>query len=351
MNNIRIGYACINMTLSNPPKRSGLLKVTTGRSVKKATYDAKGLDHISNLALQNACDLLTILEWNERHNIRFFRIGSELFPWHDHYELHQLPNFDIIKEVLLEVGNYARAHDHRLTTHPGPFHVLGSVDPNVVQKTIIGLERHSEMFDLMGFEPSFDNKINIHVGSAMLGHDRTAAKWIDNWRKLSDNCRARLVLENDDKASLYSVKTLYDLFYSVIGIPITFDYWHHNFCTGDLTEEQAIKLAASTWPSNVRQAVHYSESKRLETQLIIKSLCEENNLSFEEVEKNPNSDLYATYKEFSKIKAQAHAEYVLKPINTYGLDLDIMLEAKAKELALLKHRSLHGTKSNVLEMV
>jgi UV DNA damage repair endonuclease len=110
-------------------------------------------------------------------------------------------------------------------------------------------------------------------------------------------------------------------------------------------------LAASTWPSNVRQAVHYSESKRLETQLIIMSLCEKYNLKFEDIEKNPNSDMYKTYKEFSKIKAQAHADYVLEPIKTYGLDLDIMLEAKAKELALLRHRDLHKTNSNVLEMV
>ena len=336
-----MGYACINMTLSNPPKRSGLPKVTTGRSVKKAGFTSKGLEHAGNLALQNACDLLTILEWNEAHDIRLFRLGSDLFPWHDHYETKQLPLYDACKEILQECGRYAKQHGHRITTHPGPFNILGSVDPHVVEKTITSLERHSEVFDLMGFEPSFENKINIHVGSAMLGHERTAEKWIAGWRRLSESARARIVLENDDKASLYSVRTLYKLFYQEIGIPITFDYWHHNFCTGDLSEEEALKLAATTWPSDVRQAVHYSESRRAEQQAIITSLCEEHNLSFEEVEKNPTGQLYTLYKEVSKIKEQAHADYVLKRINTYGLDLDIMLEAKAKELALLKYRELY----------
>lgn len=341
MNNCRIGYACINMTLGNPPKRSGLQKVYSGRSVTAATFKSKGLEHVGNLALQNACDLLTILEWNEAHGIRFFRIGSEIFPRHDHYELRDLPLYDAIKEVLAEVGRYARAHGHRLTTHPGPFHVLGSVDPVVVDRTIVGLERHAEMFDLMGYEPSFDNKINIHVGSAMLGHEHTAQKWIAGWHRLSEGVRKRLVLENDDKASLYSVRTLHKLFYQEIGIPITFDYWHHTFCTGDISEEEALKLAATTWPSGVRQAVHYSESRRAEQQAIIKSLCEKHNLNFEDVQQNPDTQLGEAYREFSKIKAPAHADYVIKPINTYGLELDIMLEAKAKELALLKYRELY----------
>jgi hypothetical protein len=69
------------------------------------------------------------------------------------------------------------------------------------------------------------------------------------------------------------------------------------------------------------------------------SLCEQHNLSFEEMKNNASSQLYELYREVSKIKAPAHADYVTGPINTYGLPLDIMLEAKAKELALLKYRS------------
>ena len=34
---------------------------------------------------------------------------------------------------------------------------------------------------------------------------------------------------------------------------------------------------------------------------------------------------------------RAHADYIYEEINDYGLDLDIELEAKAKELALLQY--------------
>jgi UV DNA damage repair endonuclease len=41
------------------------------------------------------------------------------------------------------------------------------------------------------------------------------------------------------------------------------------------------------------------------------------------------------YKEFSKIKEQAHADYILALPNTYGVDaLDVEVEAKAKEQAI-----------------
>ena len=53
-----IGYACINMTLG----KKGIL---TGRAMRKATLDSKGLSYASELALQNVKDLETILKWNK----------------------------------------------------------------------------------------------------------------------------------------------------------------------------------------------------------------------------------------------------------------------------------------------
>lgn len=310
----RIGYACICLTLGNPPKGSGLPKITTNRTARKATWQREGLFYLGQLALENAKDLKRILEWNEKQGIRFFRVSSELIPWHDKYELTELPQYKEIANALFEAGEFARKHNHRLTTHPGPFHILGTVKSNVVDNTIIGLERHSEMFDLMGFTPSYQNKINIHIGTKADGKEVVAKRWIENYYRLSENCRARLTIENDDKASMYSVKELYELFHLEIGIPITFDYWHHTFCTGGLTEEEALRLAVSTWPKDIIPVVHYSESRKEE---------------------------YKFLAEASKIKEQAHADYVYKPINTYGLQVDVMLEAKAKDLALLRYLELH----------
>jgi UV DNA damage endonuclease len=128
-------------------------------------------------------------------------------------------------------------------------------------------------------------------------------RFIKNFKRLSPSVSKRLTVENDDKASMYSVKDLIYIHQNT-GIPIVFDYHHHQFCTGDLSEEQALKLAATTWPEGIKQEVHYSESKALH-------------------ENNP------------KEKPQAHSIYINSLPNTYGLDLDVMVEAKGKELAIL----------------
>lgn len=330
---MRIGYACVNMGLTSRKKKQGG-PITTSRTARKATWWPDNYQLLGERALLNATDLLHYLKWNEEHGIKLFRIGSELFPWHDHYQLKQLPQYQDIVDKLHECGVYARKHGHRLTTHPGPFHVLGSPTPDVVEKSIIGLERHSEMFDLMGFEPSFENKINIHVGGMYGDAEGTAKRWIASWHRLSDNLKKRLVLENDDKPGMWSVQMLYDYFHKEIGIPITFDYFHHSFHTSDLSEEQALKLAATTWPEGVTQCTHYSESRRDEKKRKLLQVCETNNIEFDKLEDWPT---FAKLKhDWGKTRVQAHADYCKKPINTYGLDIDIVLEAKAKEHALFE---------------
>ena len=40
-----------------------------------------------------------------------------------------------------------------------------------------------------------------------------------------------------------------------------FDFHHHKFCTGGLTEKEAFFAALTTWPKGVRPVVHWSESQ------------------------------------------------------------------------------------------
>lgn len=326
---IRYGYACINMELSSQGIR-------TGRTMIDRKFKLGGLQLASDIALANARDLLTILQWNERNGIRLFRLGSELFPRWNHYELADLPDIALIAQHLRAAGDYAKAHGHRITTHPGPFHILGSPDAKVVDNSIVSLERHSELFDLMGFAPSFENKINIHVGSTYGDKPGTIARWLHNYDRLSDSVKARLVIENDDKASMYSVRELHKMLHVEIGIPITFDYWHHTFNTGDLSEEEAFFLARETWTRyNVTQCTHYSESRRREAQILIERMFAHHNIAMEDLPKWPT--FHKQYKEFTKIKEQAHADFILATPNTYSVaDLDIMVEAKAKEQSLMQ---------------
>ena len=305
---MKIGYACINMTLSEVPKSK---RITTNRSMIKRTFQQKGIEYASELAVQNVLDLGKILKWNEENGIKFYRMSSDIFPWASEYKLWELPNYNEIKYCLHVVGDYARKHGHRLTFHPGPFNVLGSPSDKVVSNTIKELNHHSEIFDMMGYKNATPyNKINIHVGGTYGGDfEGTAKRWCENYFKLRMRTQHRLTLENDDKPSMWSTLEIYNRIHKVIGIPIVFDYHHHRFCTGGQTEEEALKLAASTWPAGITPVVHLSESKA----------------------KEYNDE---------KIRPQAHSDWIKNPVNTYGQSFDMMLECKKKELALLEYRRI-----------
>ena len=95
---MNLGYACINMNLSNPKQfGSDKEKITTNRSMIKRTFQEKGVEYVSELALQNVIDLNHIIKWNEQHNIKFFRMSSEIFPWASEYKWKDLPDIELIK--------------------------------------------------------------------------------------------------------------------------------------------------------------------------------------------------------------------------------------------------------------
>ena len=304
MNN-RMGYACINMNLSKSKPR-----VTTNRSMIKRTFTEKGLPYASELTLQNCKDLLTILKWNNDNGFDFFRMSSDIIPWASEYNICDLPDYDEIKSVLKECGDFATDNNIRITTHPGPFNVLTSPHPHVVDNCIKDLSIHGEVMDMMGLSRTPYNKINIHIGGVYGDKVSAMDRFCKNFHRLPNSVKSRLTVENDDKASMYSVVDLYEGVYKVIGIPIVFDYHHHRFNTGGLSEEDALEVAISTWV-DVVPVVHYSESRSIE-------------------------------QEDDKIRPQAHSDYVRDYINTYGNRVDIMVEAKAKELAVLKYKEIHS---------
>ena len=101
-------------------------------------------------------------------------------------------------------------------------------------------------------------------------------------------------------------------------------------------------MAGSTWPSDVVQCCHYSESRRIEKKNYLAEVCGKHNIEWDQIDEWPT---FAKYKkEFSKIREQAHADYVLDPIENYGHRIDVVLEAKAKELAVFKYRDIYTKK-------
>jgi len=302
---VRYGYACISSFLS---EKMGKSAPTTNRTMIRKTFDEKGVNHASDLALQNCRDLLPILKTNLQNRIYFFRLSSNIFPWASEYKLESLKDFPLIKESLEEAGSFAASHEMRITSHPGPFNKLCAEKETIVLNTLTDLEIHGKVFDLMGLPKNHNSKINIHLGGAYGEKEVAVSRFIQNFHRLSESVKSRLTVENDDKASLYSTKELVESLYPTTGIPIVHDQHHHTFCDGGLSQEEAMRLAATTWPSGIRPVIHYSESKSVEA-------------------KDP------------KIKPQAHSDFIYNEINTYGMDIDVMIEAKMKDLALLRYLS------------
>jgi UV DNA damage endonuclease len=275
----------------------------------KRTFEAKGMDYVSDLALLNSRDIIKILEWNRQHGIKLFRLSSSIIPWGNNIDISELKDYKEIKSELKKAGDFAKFWDMRITCHPGPFVVLTSPKDNVVDNALSDLEMHGKLFDMMELSKTPYNKINIHVGATYKDKAAAIKQFLINFETLEDKIKSRLTLENDDKGSLYSVEDLYNMVFKETGTPIVFDYHHHSLHPAGTSERDAIHIAASTW-NNIKPVVHYSESRSIEQNI--------------------------------KCPAQAHSDYIYKYIDTHGLDVDIMIEAKMKELALFKYRELHN---------
>jgi UV DNA damage endonuclease len=289
------GYACICKSLSDLPKSQ---RITTNRSMIKRTFKERGIEYASELALDNLRDLRKILQWNLENDIYFYRLSSDIIPWASEYNLEDMPNFGAIHAAAASAGNFARQHNMRLTSHPGPFNKLASPQERVFQLTKTDLSVHADLFDLIGLPRT------PYYGDKPFALDN----FCRNFERLPENVRSRLTVENDDKPSLYSTRELYEGIYKRIGIPIVFDYHHHMLHPDGQSEQEALEMALSTW-GDVKPVVHYAESRSVE-------------------HNNP------------KIKPQAHSDMIRNPFDDYGHDLDVMIEAKHKELALLEYRDI-----------
>lgn len=294
---MRFGYASINLTLAAQ-------KIQVNRSMVKKTFIEKGVVYASALALANFTDLEKVIDWNIENNLLFYRMSSDMIPWMSEFEIADMPDYEEIKKICVRCGEKASQSGLRLTFHPGPFNVLATNTDLVLTKTIKELRQHAEIMDMLNLPATPFAKINIHVGGAFGDKVSALARFAESYNRLPDNTRKRLTVENDDKANMFSIEDLLWL-HGQTKIPVVFDYFHHQFCTGGLSEQEALFAAIKTWPENITPVVHFSSSKK----------------KYEDASSPP----------------AAHADYIYTGVNTYGQNIDIMFEAKAKETAVIKY--------------
>jgi UV DNA damage endonuclease len=267
--------------------------------------------------------LEAILEYCEDHDIRMYRFATGLAPYASHPELPQFRDAPArCADRLAAVGAKARKLGIRLSSHPGQYTVLNSEDERVQSLAVEELEVQAELLDGMGLGP--EAVVVLHVGGAAGGLDAGLDRFARGFERLSDAARARLVVENDDRTfALADVLGLSER----IGRPVVWDILHHHCNDRDgIPDRQALELALATWPEGVTPKIHYSTPKTA-------------------VEERTRKVGRRTERRLVLPQLRAHAD-TIDPIafehfltaTAAGLEFDVMLEAKAKDLALLALR-------------
>ena len=239
------------------------------------------------------------------NNNYVYRVSSDIFPLITYDEanvsLEDLPNHDAIQDELDNIASTIRRHNVRVTCHPSEFNSLSSLTERVVDKTIVELNFYSSFFDRIGLPADTTAAMNLHVHNNNGTREEITHRFYSNFKRLDPNCQARLTIENDDKLNCWSVRELVDIFHPITRIPICFDYLHHKCHPNNLTEVEAINMCYDTWQT--KPLFHYSESR-------------------------PGNN------------PRAHNDYAYNKFETYGLEFDVDMELKAKDLALESYQEI-----------
>jgi len=293
---VRLGYVAIAL---------GLPKVTSSSNVTYMYYQKLSEEERDNKLRQvtysNITDLRKILEYNIKNKIHFYRITSALIPLATHPEV-RWDYRPVFRRSFKLIGEIISRSNMRADTHPDQFNVINSTDDNVVYNTVRNLWIHVNLFKDMEYSPG---KMVLHIGSAAGGKDDALKRFEKNFLGLPGEIASRIILENDDKTftaneTLRLCKTL--------EVPMVLDY-HHHICNNN--GENIYKLLPDiidTWKGETLPAkLHFSTPKD-----------------------GPKDRKHADY-----IDAQSFVEFI-DNCKFIKKDMDIMLEAKKKDLALFE---------------
>jgi UV DNA damage endonuclease len=226
----------------------------------KQPFDS-AMAELSQRILHNFKMTLNTIRFCQLNNIQGYRLSSSLAPILTHKNLRlriaDLPNFAAIQAVCESIKQLLADHPLRISAHPSEYITFTSNNPECVENSVIDLEQHAEIFDLLGLPQDYRSPLNIHIRK-----DGDAQSIADNalrvYDSLPDNIRNRLVLENNDNnKGVWSIRNLIKYFHSTRGIPVTFDSLHHSILPDGMTERDAFNVAHDTWPTV--PIFHYSE--------------------------------------------------------------------------------------------
>jgi UV DNA damage endonuclease len=302
--------------------RFGFAVKVVGRPALKS-HDARRWQSDPHLSVSIGY-LHAILDYLDEIDVRMYRIASNVVPYATHPDLPAFARqLDECADGLARLGEHARRLDVRLSTHPSQYIVLNAVDPAIVDSAIRELDHQARLLDLLGTGP--EAVVVIHGGGGY--GDRSAAldRWVRGFERLSPAARARLVLENDERVfDLADVLALSER----TGVPVVLDLLHHRILDRQgIGVREGLERAFATWSEGVLPKVHYS-SARVEARDVVRRVRATGERRIASVDPLP-----AQHSDF--VDAPGFADFLAA---ADGLDFDVMLEAKQKDLALLRLR-------------
>lgn len=299
---IQLGLCCLNCTLKlrKPPIYA------SRRMIQRKIREDGGLNKLKKRIIQNLKDVIKMMEWNEENGIKVFRLSSDMFPHITNPNVPQY-NIDFAKELLQRIGEMSKKYNQRITFHPGPYNVVGSPNKDAFKKTINDLTYHANVLDSMNLDQH--SVMVVHGGGTYGDKNKTKDRWCENFRNLPENVKSRLVLENCEKN--FNIEDCLEISEKV-NIPVVFDS-HHFECYKLLhpTEKfkepgEYISSILDTWKKReIKPKFHVSEQGS--------GKCGHHSDFIENI-----------------------PDYMLEIPEKYDTSIDIMIEAKKKELAIFK---------------
>ena len=289
---VRLGYVALSKALDD---------VTTSSTITYTNYINKNYNtsKLLEITKNNLDSLYEIIKYNVKNNFHFYRLTSKLVP----LATHDKVDFDYITPLLDEykkIGKLINDNNIRIDTHPDQYAVLNSMDSKIVKNTVEILEYHYKIMDAIGIK---DKIIILHVGSSACGKKASITRFINNFNKLPDHIKKCIAVENDDK--VYNIKDVLELCHK-INVPMVLDY-HHFICNNEKEDiNDYLKEIIDTWNGKLPK-MHFSSPK------------------------------IKLKKEFRSHSDYINKECFIKFINILkkqDKDIDIMLEAKAKDDAV-----------------
>lgn len=268
--------------------------------------------------------LRDIFGYLRRVDISMYRMSSQLAPYVTRPDMPQFHHqIEECRRELAALGQVAREQGLRLSFHPSQYVVLNAPDENLAARGAADIEAQAEMLEWMGLGP--EAVVVVHVGGLYDDREEARERFVRRYERLSGIAQQRLTLENDERSfSVADTVWIHDR----TGLRLVFDSLHHLNNPGGMEVAEAAALALKTWPSDQRPKVHFS-SPRTEMR-VVQQVDPETGRKAEAIRPpiwTQHSD-YVNPFEFIAFLQQVQG---LRPF-------DVMLEAKAKDLALLRLR-------------